>query len=172
MITENSDKRELLTAIDEAVSGLQELMSSLEENLVNTVPYKDSWTAGQLFRHVAKSTKGIARIMRTDGTPAERDAGERIPELKKSFLNFSIKMQSPEFIIPETGPYEKGAIIEEMNKSFKLLQESTNTANLSGLVDGLPLGAITKLEAIHFVLYHTQRHLHQMKKICDAVKTK
>jgi DinB superfamily len=172
MITETSGKTELLTAIDEAVSELQDLMLNLDENKINTVPYKDSWTAGQLFRHVTKSTNGMARVMLMESKPAERDPGEKIPELRKAFLDFSHKLKSPDFIVPEEGPYEKQAAIEELSNSFERLKENTSKANLTEMTENLPLGAITKLEMLHFVLYHTQRHLHQMKKICDALKNK
>jgi hypothetical protein len=172
MITETSDKTELLIAIDEAVSALQSLMSSLDEDKINVVPYSDSWTAGQLFRHVTKSTNGMAKVMQMNTKPAERDPGEKIPMLKKTFLDFSHKMKSPDFIVPEDGPYEKQATIEELSKSFEQLKENTAKANLADMTEGLPLGAITKLEMLHFVLYHTQRHLQQMKKICDGLKNK
>ena len=172
MITETSGKQEILTAIDEAVSELQSLIAFLDESKINTVPYKDSWTAGQLFRHVTKSTNGMAKVMRMNTKPAERDPGEKIPMLKKAFLDFSHKMKSPDFIIPEEGPYLKQASIEELNSSFEQLKENTNKANLTDMTEDLPLGAITKLEMLHFVLYHTQRHLHQMKKICVALENK
>ena len=172
MIQEVSYKNELLTEIDAAVSSLLGLISSLDENRINTVPYEESWTAGQLSRHVVKSTNAMAKAMRMKSKPAERDAGERIPELKKAFLDFSNKMQSPDFIVPEEGPYNKQTTIEELNKSFEQLKESTNNANLTEMADNLPLGPITKLEILHFVLYHTQRHLHQMKKMCDVLQKK
>lgn len=170
MITETSNKHELLTEIDEAVTQLLCLMSSLTENNINAVPFIDSWTAGQLFRHVTKSTNAMAKAMHMESKPAERASGEKIPELKKAFLDYSNKMKSPDIIVPEEGPYDKQATIGGLNTSFEQLKESTNNANLTDLVDNLPLGAITKLEILHFVLYHTQRHLHQMKKICDALK--
>jgi hypothetical protein len=171
MVTETSNKEELLAAIHEAAANLQNLMSLLDEHRVNVVPYEHSWTAGQLFRHVAKSTGGMEKVVRADAKPAARDAGERIPELKKIFLDFSHKMKSPEFIVPEAGPYEKEAAMEELGKAFAKLKEAAEAADdLSGLATGLPLGPITKLELLHFVLYHTQRHTHQMKRICDALK--
>jgi len=169
-ITETSDKTELLSAIDEVVSQLQGLMSTLDENRINTIPYKDSWTAGQLFRHVTKSTNAMSKAMSMESKPAGRDPGEKIAMLKKTFLDFSEKLKSPDFIVPEPGPYEKQTSIEKLNKSLRHLKESAGNANLTDMVDNLPLGAITKLEILHFVLYHTQRHLHQMKKICDALK--
>jgi DinB superfamily len=172
MITETSNKSELLTAVDEAVSQMQGLMLPLDENQVNSVPYEDSWTPGQLFRHVSKSIGGMAKAMQMEAKPAERDPGEKIAGLKKTFLDFSTKMKSPDFVVPEDGPYEKKAAMEELNNSLELLKENTGKANLNELVEGLPLGPTTKLELLHFCLYHTQRHLHQMEKIAEALNDK
>lgn len=172
MIAATSGKAELLTAINEVVSKLLRLMEQLEENKINLVPYKDSWTAAQLFRHITKSTNGMAKVMAIDSKPVERNAAERVGDLEKIFLNFESKMQSPDFIVPEEGPYNKQESMEELKKSFDDLREKSMPANLAGLVEGLPFGPVTKLELLHFVLYHTQRHLHQMEKIFNAVKDK
>jgi len=169
MITETSNKNELLIAIDDAVSSLLDLISHVDESRINIIPYKDSWTAGQLIRHVIKSTGGMKKALDMEGKPAERNPGERIPELKKIFLDFTTKLKSPDAIVPEKGPYEKQAIIEELNESFEQLKKSAGKTNLNEIVEGLPLGSISKLEILHFVLYHTQRHVHQMKKICNAL---
>jgi hypothetical protein len=165
-----SGKDELLTAIREAVSQLQALMASLEPGQVNRIPYPASWTAGQLLRHVSKSIEAMGKAMGLAAKPAARDAGQKIAELRKTFLDFSHPLKSPDFILPENGPYEKGAILEELEESFQQLEENTRQATLTHLVEGLPLGAVTKLEILHFVLYHTQRHVHQMKRIGDALK--
>ena len=147
-------------------------MLAVDEDKINTIPYDGSWTAPQLLRHVTKSINGMTKAMHKDAKPAERNPGERIEELKKIFLNFSKKLTQPDFIVPEELIYEKQSSIEELNKSFNRFKESAGNANLDDLIEGLPLGPITKLEIIHFVLYHTQRHLHQMKKICEALKNK
>lgn len=167
MTTQTPDKKELLASIDEVVTELQGLMASLDKDEINNIPYEDSWTAAQLFRHVAKSTAGIGKAMTMDGKTAERDPGEKIAGFKKTFLDFSHKMKSPDFIVPEKGPYEKEAIMKELSEAFEQLKEGTTKANLSTIVEGLPFGPVTKLEMLHFAWYHTQRHLHQMRKICD-----
>lgn len=172
VVKETPNKIEIVAGIDKAISGMLEMMSRLDDKEVNIVPYKDSWTAGMLFRHVSKSLNAMSKAMRTGAKPAQRDPGEKIPELKKTFLDFSTKMKSPDFIVPEEGPYEKQAILEELKNSLTQLKESSANANLTELAEGLPLGDVTKLEIIHFVLYHTQRHEHQMKKIYDALKNK
>ena len=172
MITEISGKDELLQAIDGEVSQLLSLFSSLDENKINTIPYEGSWTAAQLLIHITKSTRGMAKAMQKDSKPAERAVGEKIPFLKKIFLDFEKKLDSPDFIVPEDGVYKKEVIIEELNQSFELLKENASKTDLNDMVDGLPFGSVTKLEILHFVVYHTQRHLHQMKKICDALTIK
>ena len=172
MTTETSTISELLSATADAIGQLTDLMSAVDEEKVNTVPYEGSWTAPQLLRHVTKSINGMTKAMQTDAKAAERDPAERIGQLKSIFLDSSKKLTQPEFIVPEERIYEKQSAIEGLNKSFNRFKESTDTANLNELVEGLPLGPITKLEIIHFVLYHTQRHLHQMKKICDALRNK
>jgi hypothetical protein len=74
--------------------------------------------------------------------------------------------------VPGTGPFNKQVTIDELNESFGQFKENTNKADLNEIVKGLPLGEITKLEILHFVLYHTQRHLHQLKNIYDGLKMK
>ena len=172
MAIETADKNEIITAINDAVSELIDLMSSVENDKINMVPYEGSWTASQLLRHVTKSISGMAKAMDMDAKQTDRNPGERIEQLKTVFLDFSKKMKSPEFITPEEGTYEKQPTIDELNKSFNHLKENTNKANLNELVEGLPLGPVTRLEIIHFTLFHTQRHLHQMKNICNALKDK
>ena len=172
MATTTLDTNEILSATADAISELTDLMSAVGEDKVNTIPYDGSWTAPQLLRHVTKSINGMTKAMHMDAKPAERNPGERIEQLKKIFLDFSKKLTQPDFIVPEERIYEKESSIKELNESFSQFKKSTGSANLDDLIEGLPLGPITKLEIVHFVLYHTQRHLHQMKKICEALKSK
>lgn len=169
MITEKSTKPELLTAIEEQGAQLQQLFSALPEKGINAIPYKDSWTAAQLLTHVMLSTQGMAKVMEMPGKAADRNAGEKIAELKASFLDFSSKMQSPEEIVPKPGPYEKEATLNALKAAFASLKDTAANTELTDLVEGLPFGPVTKLELLHFVVYHTMRHVHQMKKIVEAL---
>jgi DinB superfamily len=162
--------KELFTSIDEAASELTGLLSPLSEEQINTVPFKYSWTPAQLATHVTKSNKGMAQALEMEGKPANRNPGEKIKELKDTFLNFSIKMKSPDFIVPEPGPYKKEAMMASLKKSNEQLKENAGKANTNEMIN-LPaaFGEITKLELIHFVLYHTQRHIHQLKNILPHI---
>jgi hypothetical protein len=166
------DTNNILTQTSNAVSAISDLMGTVDEEMVNTIPFDGSWTAPQLLRHVSKSMQGMAKAMKMKAKPATRNPQERIEGLKNVFLDFSKKLTQPDFLIPENQVYKKQPAIDELNKSFREFKGNTSRANLNEQVEGLPLGPITKLEIIHFVLFHTKRHLHQMENICAALKRK
>lgn len=166
------DITEVLDSTAVAVSQLDSLMNSIDENKINTIPYEGSWTAPQVIIHVKKSINLMSKAMQMEARPAERKPDERIEELKSTFLDFTKKFQSPEAIIPEAGVYERQSTIDKLTEAFTRFRANANNANVNELVDGLSLGPITKLEIIHFTLFHTKRHLHQMEKICEALKNK
>ena len=159
------NKDELLTAIDVTKTRVLDLFAGIDENKINSIPYADSWTAGELLQHIRKSIHGMSDALQKDSKPAERDPRERIAELKKSFLDFSIKMKSPDFIYPEKGPYDKQESTINFKEAFEALNKAAENAQLTDVVEGLPFGPVTKQELLHFVLFHTQRHLVQMTKI-------
>ncbi len=88
------DKNEIFATTGETISELKDLMLSVDENKINTIPYEGSWTAPQLLTHVTKSLNGMAKTVLMPAEPAKRDPGERIEELKKIFLDFSKKLNS------------------------------------------------------------------------------
>lgn len=165
-------KKELSVELRKTVDEMTELFSTIDEDKVNTIPYEGSWTAGELLRHVAKATRGLHEMLGAPTRSLERDPGQRIEEFAAIFLNFSTKMKSPDFIIPEKKLYERQYSIDQFKKNFIGLEDAIQQADMSQVVEGLPFGEITKLEMLYFLLYHTQRHLHQLHKIHDALEEK
>jgi hypothetical protein len=167
-----TDTTAILNEAGEAISTITGLMAGVDDNKVNTVPFEGSWTAPQLMRHVSMSINGMTRALKTESKRADRDPAQRAEEFKKIFLDASNRFTQPEFLIPEDRVYEKQASTDELNDAFNNFKEAAKTAQQDQLVEGLPLGPSTKLELIYFVLYHTQRHLRQMQKICEALNEK
>jgi hypothetical protein len=170
MIKEKIHLADLITAFDDIASQLLEMVEPLSETSLNTVPFKNSWTAAQLTTHVTKSNSSIAQALNMEGKPAEREPGERVQELKKIFLDLSTKFQSPEFILPTQDTYEKDTLVAKFKRSIERLKAAAATVNLSEIINLPIFGEITKLELLHFVLYHTQRHNHQLKNIVGILE--
>ena len=171
MITDTVDAKELFTSLDKTWTELAQLISSVDESLVNKIPFEKSWTVAQLATHVTKSNEGMVEALKTEGKPPERDPAAGVAKLKKIFLDFEAKYQSPEFIIPEARKYSKESIINDMQRSVEKLKEQERTVNLSDLINVQIFGDVTKLELFHFVLYHTQRHIYQLKNILKELKS-
>jgi len=160
---------ELFTALDDATGELVTLVEPVDENEFNVIPFKDSWTVAQLAVHVTKSNKAIVQGLGMPGMPPNRDPEEKAPHLKKMFLDFSAKYQSPAFIVPEMHIYDKNEVVHELKHSIEQLNLLRFKTNLEEIIELPVFGEITKLELLHFVSYHTQRHIHQLKKILAAI---
>ncbi|CAN5602439.1 hypothetical protein BH10BAC3_BH10BAC3_38330 [soil metagenome] len=172
MTTETLHTNEVFALLDEPFSEMLGLLSLTNEPRLNTIPFKDSWTAAQVADHVTKSTSSIAKAMNIDATPTEKDPSERIEELKQMSLDFTVKFKSPAFILPTQNEYEKEAIIAKLNAAFDQLKDRANKVDLSEMISHPAFGNITKLELLYFVLYHTERHLHQLKNILSTIANK
>mgnify|MGYP001612942603 CR=1 FL=1 len=168
-MTEVLNKTAPFNLIGATITQLTQQVASLEDKDFNKIPFEGSWNAGQLLRHVTKSIDGMANLMLVPAAPVDRNPEQKIAELRGIFLNYENKMEAPEFIVPEDEAYKKQQSIDELNQSFKRLNVNAEHANLNDLIEDLPFGATTKLEILHFVLFHTQRHQHQLQKICAAL---
>ena len=100
-----------------------------------------------------------------EGKPCERNTDERAEELKKMFLDFTVKYQSPGFIVPEKKEYQKESVVEQLKISIEQLKKLRGETNLNDIITLPVFGEITKLEILYFVLYHTQRHIQQLKNV-------
>lgn len=159
---------ELETALDETVN----LLSSFSEKELNTVPFKGSWTAAQVGRHLFKSEDGIDKLFAAPTKPVNRPPDANAGELKKTFLDFNTKMKSPDFIVPEDIAFDKDELVESLANAKEKVLESVKENNLAysaELPEDHPLAGSTKLEIVHFITYHTIRHNHQIKKIRELV---
>lgn len=170
MLTESVDAKQLFTSLDAIWSELLKLISSTAEEKINIVPFTGSWTVAQLATHIIKSNRAIAQGLQMQGTPADRNPEEGVPRLKKMFLDFTVKFQSPAFIVPEEKSYSKTSVTDALRISVEQLKEYREKANLVEIINLPVFGEITKLELLHFVLYHTQRHVHQLKGMMKTLE--
>jgi len=161
--------KEIHIAIDETLTELLAVVSGFQEQQFNIVPFKDSWTAGEVTQHVVLSISGFVDLMNGPTQHTNRKPDEHIETIKNVFLNFSIKLKSPDFIIPEKKDYDKEDLLLTLKKLKLALEEIVENADLDETCTAFAipggLGYLTRQEALAFVIYHTQRHIHQMKNI-------
>lgn len=144
-----------------------EILSSFTQDQFNEVPFEGSWTPGKVGRHVYKALVRMPATLKGPVTKVERAPDELVESINKIFLDHSIKLKSPDFIVPEDNEYDK----QEMLAAFQdKIKEILDTARPLELTDAtgfeLPtIGHLTRMELIYFAGIHTQRHTRQLKII-------
>jgi DinB superfamily len=154
--------------IDKTLNDFIRLLSSIDQEQINIVPFNDSWTAGQVGQHVLLSVSGFAELVNGPVKETERAPDLGVEMLKKTFLNFTTKLKSPDFIKPAAVHYIKEELVQSLEEKKIALVLASEKLDLSKtcLAFELPAtGFISRLEALHFVVYHTMRHVHQLKNI-------
>jgi len=163
---------ELFNAFADTTGELMDLLSPLSEDKLNTVPFEGSWTAAQLGDHLYKSY-GIATVLNGKTEATTRPVDEKVEGIKGVFLNFDIRMQSPEFIVPGSGHFDKTILLTGLAKRINFVKDYiTNTDDLSVtyLDFQLPnMGTLTGVEWVQFMTMHTIRHVRQLKRIVAAL---
>jgi len=171
-----ADQRKVLQIEFKAVSKeLIQLLSSFSLKQINAIPFEGSWTAGQVAQHLVMSGLAFADLLNGPSKKTERTADEFVATIKEIFLNFHNKLESPDFIKPAIINYDKSSLLSSLENIKVSITHAVKTSELAEtcLAFELPvLGYLTRLEAINFVIAHTQRHIHQLKKIYSTVTTK
>lgn len=166
------ETKEMQVAIDHTFQELLQQLATFDQEQINIVPFKGSWTAGQLAEHLIKADGGFVEVMNGPVQDTQRPPDAKIAEIRGIFLNFDTKLEAPAFIIPPDTYYEKAYLLSALQDIKAGLDHATTTLDLTKtcLAFELPvLGYLTRLEATYFIIYHTQRHLHQLKNIYRQV---
>jgi len=143
----------------------------LSEEELNTIPFPESWTVAEVINHITKANDNSFLFLK--GMIPERPVDERVLELKNILLDYELKMESPNFILPDDRKFTKKESIEGIQKVFSELIIHLGNTELSELIDhDSPLGSITKWEIANFIMFHSQRHLHQIENIVKSLKNK
>ena len=159
---------EIQAKIDNTMAELIQVFSSIDQEQINIIPFEGSWTAAQLAQHMIMSNSGFAEMINGPVKETQRKPGELVEKIKSDFLDFTTKMKSPDFIKPPMAHYKKEDLLNSLKNIKQSIHHAIETVDLTKtcLAFELPgYGFLTRLEAANFVLYHTQRHIHQLKKI-------
>ncbi|WP_029273538.1 DinB family protein [Flavobacterium sp. KJJ] len=152
----------------ETFQKLNEVLSSFSQEEFNIVPFKGSWTAGQTAQHIILACSGYPELFSGKTEKTIRKYDEHVKELETLFLNFNIKMESPEFLRPEKKEYNKNSLTLVLLKiESDLLKAVENyDLTLTCLDFHLPNSEnFTIYEWINFALVHAQRHTNQLNSI-------
>ena len=174
--TEQSvDRTQLLQDLDQTEQEFYTILASFAPAQVNAVPFEGSWTAGQVAEHILMSESGIPEAVLGSTEETDRPVAQYVPVIESIFLDFAAKYQSPEFIIPSSGPHDQ----QELLKAFKTERAAIRViaANedltLTCTDFEFPqIANLTRWEWLQFVLCHSKRHARQLRNISEKVSSR
>lgn len=154
--------------LEAAKTLLLHTIEAFEADEFNTVPFPGSWTAGQVAEHVLLSAAGGVQVLNGNGQATTRSPEEQVGPLRNLFLNFNIKMTSPQFIQPSDLPQDKQEILKRASDIFDSMITLAKKQDLALTYTDFEMpqfGMLTRLEWLSFILFHTQRHIRQLQNI-------
>lgn len=155
---------ELTTTRDKFINAL----AAFTQEQFNTVPFKGSWTAGQVAEHVYKSVAGVPHLLSAEGIPADRDPAQNVDGIRRMFLDFSTKLQSPDFILPSEEPKDLVALTASLTGALNAIIDTAKDQDLNLIIKDFEFpgsGPLSRVELLNFISVHTQRHTHQLQEI-------
>lgn len=159
--------------IEKTTDELIQLISSTNEDQFNEIPFEGSWSVAQVGDHLLKSYGLVEALSNGTLRKTERLPGTEIEQVKKIFLDFNAKYKSAEGLLPTNERVEKEKLLSALQKRIGEIKEVIQTKDLTETCVGLPfkgIGELTRIEWLYVILYHTQRHIHQMKNILRTLE--
>lgn len=167
-------RKELIIELEETSKDLFETLSLFTQGQFNRIPFEGSWTAAQVAEHLFKSESNIPKVLNGRSEETQRDPFQHVGLIRKVFLDYTTKMQSPEFILPSNEPKNSNEFIEGFKKTGHELTKLAATLDLNRTFTSFSfpqLGNLTGWELVCFAVCHSKRHIRQMKIIAEKLKT-
>lgn len=168
----DTSKQALSKQVKETSAAILTILHGFSDGQMNIRPANGGWTAGQVAEHLLLSGGVAETIAGRTAATTDRPADARCPIIAGIFLDFSTRLQSPDFIIPSEGPHDKPEMIGKIKILWDKIGEGVRVLDLgvTCLDFEFPtLGYLTRLEMLWFYVWHTQRHIQQLNRIHDAI---
>lgn len=161
----------IASALTTTFADLEKALMRFDDLQFNTKPAQQSWSPAMVAQHLILAGQGIDQILvgPTGATAGAPD--EKVAFIKNIFLNFEAKYTSPPAIEPKDGQYQQQQQLQQLqqiaNAVLAILPDLDLTQTCLGY-EFPGMGHLTRLELISFLIYHTQRHTHQLHQMANA----
>jgi len=168
MVDNKIKTEELFRLLNDTTAKFFQLVASFGKEEINAKPQAGSWSAAQVAEHVMLSNRDVTIQLLKAGKTCDREPDAGIEKIRSIFLNFDKKLNSPDFILPTKEMYDRQQLISALKRSIFELINAAHQKDLFEIIHHAIFGEITRFETLYFVVYHTQRHIHQLRKIQTA----
>ncbi|WP_028979310.1 DinB family protein [Sporocytophaga myxococcoides] len=163
---------ELIEELNNSTNMLTNQISLFKDNEFNVKPEPNQWSAGDVAEHIYILESFINKVLKGTCIPAERNPEEKVLVVKNIFSNFDKKFNAPDPIAPSVNLKSIDRLLDDIRASRLITQQIVSANDLSLICKDFVhkgFGEMTRTEWVHFCIFHTDRHLHQMQKIKEKI---
>lgn len=160
----------LLNNLHSTFDDLLNILSKTSDTVLNKIPFKDSWSAGQVVEHIVLCGNGIPDNKTGDST---RQRDEKVTILKEIFSNMDEKSKTDPALAPQGFAHKQDDLINQIKAIRKKLCVIAAQKDLNAICldrEFPTLGLLTRYEWLSFICFHTQRHTKQIQNIINFQK--
>jgi hypothetical protein len=159
--------------LQSTVNSLEAVIATIEAKKFNSLSGASGWTAAQQLEHLRLSVTGAIPIINGLVKKTERAPDQFVKSIKDLFLDFEAKYPSAKVLVPENKEYDKDTLTTQALEAYQQLSEAIQTLDLTDTclaTEFTGIGYLTRLEWVTVAIYHTQRHVVQLKSIVSELK--
>lgn len=157
-----------LTDSKNNIQFLRNTLTGIDDYLYQLAPAEGKWSIQFILEHLAITESVVVNLSKGPTTETDRDPTTIVHIIKTAFNDHQKVYPNPKPVTPTGNPHsieEFLATIEENRSKFLEDMHSKGTHDILDLLPHPLTGKMTRLEWLYFNIYHTERHIHQIKMI-------
>jgi hypothetical protein len=165
--------KQLIADLDISTSILKQSLLVFDETNFNASPEDGGWSAGQIIEHLWLVESLILKNLDGFSNATERPVDKKVELIQTVFSATDKRYDSPEIFVPSRGIKEKSELIRRLETGRRQLANLITTLDLSETLLAFKhpyLGAFTRLEWVHFIILHSNRHVKQLDRLAASFK--
>jgi hypothetical protein len=159
---------EIIPELNAATTRLLREIGRFSSHSFNTSLPGSEWNAGQIAEHILLTDIFIFRVLQGDVEFAGRLSHEKVEVIKQILQAPVGKMEDEEIAIPSDSLKDPVTILQKISRGRYDIIQYLNTIEEDSLCASYShpqVGTLTVTEWIWFIIYHTEQHTDQLKKM-------
>ena len=150
--------------------------NTLSQASVEFKPSEKAWSVLECAEHVFLIDEAVSKIIATPSSTekTENTKTELFGEQKLNMLlvtNRAFKVPAPDYVTPKGRFVSVADVVKNINMVIDKIIDHINTNEIeheTQLIKHPMLGMMTKIDWIHFMIAHTNRHILQIEEVKKA----
>lgn len=147
---------------------LRDTLVNVSEQLYIKTPAEGKWSIQQILDHLAVTESVIVNLSHGPASENGRDATAVVNIIKEAFGDHTKVFPNPQPVNPSGQLKSIEEFLNLIERNRLAFLDEIQSKGAQFVLDLFPhplTGTMTRLEWLYFNIYHTERHIHQIKMI-------